>query len=66
MAMAQHFLLSAEARTLSLASIYKGGEDAAYGILCRMRWAETDGAPVCPRWVLIQTAPFLCRMRRKL
>ena len=47
--MAQHFLLSAEARTLSLASIYKGGEDAAYGIFCRMRWAETDGAPVCPR-----------------
>ena len=47
--MAQHFLLSAEARTLSLASIYKGGEDAAYGIFCRMRWAETEGAPVCPR-----------------
>ncbi len=47
--MAQHFLLSAEARTLSLASIYKGGEDAAYGTFCRMRWAETEGAPVCPR-----------------
>ena len=27
--MAQHFLLSAQARTLSLASIYRGGEDAA-------------------------------------
>jgi len=27
MAMAQHFLLSAEARTLSLAVIYKSGED---------------------------------------
>ena len=49
MAMAQHFLLSAQARTLSLASIYKAGEDAAYGTFCKMRWAETDGAPVCPR-----------------
>ena len=47
--MAQHFLLSAEARTLSLASIFKGGEDKAYATFCRMRWAETDGAPVCPR-----------------
>ena len=28
--MAQHFLLSAEARTLSLKEIYKGGEEKAY------------------------------------
>ena len=47
--MAQHFLLSAEARTLSLASIYKGGEDNAYATFCRMRWTETNGEPVCPR-----------------
>ena len=47
--MSQHFLLSAEARTLSLASIYKGGEEAAYATFCRMRWTETEGAPVCPR-----------------
>ena len=49
MAMAQHFLLLAQARTLSLASICKAGEDAAYGTFCKMRWAETEGAPVCPR-----------------
>jgi len=49
MAMAQHFLLSAEARTLSLASIYKNGEDNAYATFCRMRWPETNGEPVCPR-----------------
>ena len=47
--MAQHFLLSAEARTLSLASIYKDGEDQAYDTFRRMRWTETDGGPVCPR-----------------
>ena len=39
----------AQARTLSLASIYKAGEDAAYATFCKMRWAETDGAPMCPR-----------------
>jgi transposase-like protein len=47
--MAQHFLLSAKARTLSLKAIYKGGEEGAYETFCKMRWAETDGAPVCPR-----------------
>ena len=44
--MAQHFLLSAAARTLSLRSIYKDGEEAAYAKFCEMRWA--GGEPVCP------------------
>lgn len=47
--MAQHFLLSAASRTLSLRSIYKGGEDSAYKTFCEMRWPETDGEAVCPR-----------------
>ena len=47
--MAQHFLLSAAARTLSLRSVYQNGEDKAYETFCRMRWAETEGKPVCPR-----------------
>jgi len=47
--MAQHFLLSAKARTLSLKSVFRMGEDAAYGLFCEMRWPETDGEPVCPR-----------------
>ncbi len=46
--MAQHFLLSAAARTPSLKSIFSHGEDAAYGRFCRLRWPETDGATVCP------------------
>jgi len=49
MTMAQHFLLSAASRTLSLRSIYKSGEDAAYRTFCEMRWPETDGEAVCPR-----------------
>ena len=47
--MAQHFLLSAAARTLSLKTIYVEGEEAAYRRFCRLRWPETRGAPICPR-----------------
>lgn len=46
--MAQHFLLSAQARTLSLRAIYAAGEDAAYTTFCKLRWPSTDGEPVCP------------------
>ena len=42
----QHFLVTAAVRTLSLRSICKDGEDAAYAKFCEMRWA--DGVPVCP------------------
>lgn len=45
--MAQHFLLSAAARTLSLKAVFLEGEEAAYRRFCRSRWPETDGAPVC-------------------
>jgi len=47
--MAQHFLLSAASRSLSLRSIYKGGEAKAYETFCQMRWPETDGEAICPR-----------------
>ena len=47
--MAQHFLLSAASRTLSLRKIYKAGEDAAYQTFCEMRWPETNGEAVCPK-----------------
>ena len=47
--MAQHFLLSAASRTLSLRQIYKAGEEAAYQMFCEMRWPETNGEAVCPR-----------------
>lgn len=47
--MAQHFLLSAAARSLSLKSIYRDGEEKAYAKFCEIRWAETKGEPVCSR-----------------
>jgi hypothetical protein len=32
-----------------LRSVYQGGEDKAYKTFCRLRWADTEGKPVCPR-----------------
>src|SRR3954469_7371863 len=46
--MAQHFLLSSAAKTLSLASIFTMKDDEAEMTFRRIRWADTDGAPVCP------------------
>lgn len=47
--MAQHFLLSAKARTISLKSVYSMGEDKAYAMFRNLRWPETDGEAICPR-----------------
>lgn len=46
--MAQHFLLSAAARTLSLSKIARMSEQEAETTFAGIRWAETDGKPVCP------------------
>ena len=63
--MAQHFLLSAASRTLSLRAIYKAGEEAAYETFCRMRWAETDGQAVCPRCSHDETYKITTRRKFK-
>lgn len=63
--MAQHFLLSAAARTLSLRSIYKDGEDAAYATFCKMRWAETDGEAICPQCGCFETYTIATRRKFK-
>jgi hypothetical protein len=47
-AVSQHFLLSAKARTLSLASVARMSEDEARATFRSIRWAATDGEPVCP------------------
>jgi transposase-like protein len=46
---AQYFLISAAARTLSLIDLCGLSEDAAQKMLCAMRWPDTDGALVCPK-----------------
>lgn len=47
--MAQHFLLSAASRTLKLKDVFQMGEEKAYETFCKIRWADTQGEPVCPR-----------------
>lgn len=44
----QHFLLSAEARTLSLRDVLRMTDDQAMMIFRAIRWASTEGEPVCP------------------
>ena len=46
--MAQHFLLSAGARSLSAAKIMRMSDDAVENVFLRLRWPATDGKPVCP------------------
>jgi transposase-like protein len=45
--MAQHFLLSTAARTLSLAKVMRLTDDQAFDLFRSIRWAETEGDAVC-------------------
>lgn len=47
--MSQHFLLSAAARTLSLAKVMRMSDDAARETFKAIRWASTEGEPVCSK-----------------
>ena len=47
--MAQHFLLSAKARTLSLGAIMRMTDDQAHAHFQAIRFADNDGQPYCPR-----------------
>ena len=46
--MSQHFLLSKEAKTLTLANVFRMTDAEAEAMFCKVRWASTDGEPVCP------------------
>jgi hypothetical protein len=45
---AQHFLLSAAARSLSAAKVLPMPDRGVENVFLRPRWPETDGKPVCP------------------
>ncbi len=47
--MAQHFLLTAAARTLSLKSIFRMSDDQAHDTFTAIRFADNGGAAFCPR-----------------
>jgi transposase-like protein len=46
--MTQHFLLSARARTLSLATVMRMTDPEAEQAFMAVRWPDTEGKPVCP------------------
>ena len=50
----QHFLLSAKARTLSLAKVMRLSDYEAFETFKSIRWASTEGAPYCPRCGCVQ------------
>src|SRR5437762_1745883 len=45
---AQHFLLSRKAKTLTLASVFRMTDTEAETTFRQMRWGDTGGAAVCP------------------
>src|SRR6478735_3058017 len=45
--MAQHFLLSAAARTLTLASVARMSDEKAERVFMRLRWADNGGNAYC-------------------
>src|SRR6185295_8654270 len=47
--MAQHFLLSKAAKTLTLAQVMRLSDAEAETMFRKVRWAVTDGEPVCPK-----------------
>ncbi len=46
--MASHFLLSAKARTISLAAVLRLSDRDAETMFASIRWVETEGKAVCP------------------
>lgn len=47
--MSQHFLLSAAARTLSLASVARMSDEEARATFQAIRWSDNEGKPYCPK-----------------
>lgn len=59
--MAQHFLMSEAARTLSLIDLCELSEESARQMLCKMRWPEMGGAPVCSKCNCPAVYTYRCR-----
>jgi transposase-like protein len=46
--MSQHFLLSRAAKTLTIGQVFRMSDEEAETAFRKLRWPDTDGAPVCP------------------
>jgi transposase-like protein len=58
---AQHFLLSTKARTLSLAAVLRLSDEEAYGTLKAIRFADNGGEPFCPKCGCVAVYEFKAR-----
>ncbi len=59
--MAQHFLLSAAARTLSLAKVMRMSDEQAFDAFRAIRWADTEGDAVCGKCGCFECYTFKAR-----
>lgn len=59
--MAQHFLLSAAARSLSLAKVMRMTEDQAFDAFRSIRWTSTEGDAVCGKCGCFECYTFKAR-----
>jgi transposase-like protein len=58
---AQHFLLSSKARTLSLAKVLRLSDDEAYADFRAIRFADNGGEPFCPKCGCVSVYEFKAR-----
>ena len=63
--MAQHFLLSAGAKTLSTKQVARMSEEEAHDAFVKLRYAETDGKPFCPACGCVVTYKITAKLRSR-
>jgi transposase-like protein len=61
--MSQHFLLSAQARTLSLATVMRMSEVDAREAFAKIRWHARNGKPYCPRCGCVEL--YVCKAEQR-
>lgn len=59
--MPQHFLLSAAARSLSLAQVARMSDEEARAAFRRIRWSDNGGEPFCPECGCLSVCAYACR-----
>jgi transposase-like protein len=59
--LAQHFLLSIVARTLSLSKVMRLSDDQAFETFKSIRWGSTEGQPVCPKCGCVESYAITTR-----
>ncbi len=59
--MAQHVLLSAKARTLSLATVLRMSDEVAHATFVAIRWADNDGEAYCPHCGCVKVYTYTAR-----